>query len=1219
MGTKSNSKEVATTTTMTKGNTSGSPAVQQTGMIVEGGGAGMSSADKGSVAGCTKAGHPVDVVTGAVVDESVDIALPGLISVEWKRLYSSTFSDESTPLGKGGWTYALHQFIDVIDGDTVLRNEDGRNLHFPLVAPSDSTFRRAKRLTLKRGSGDTYEVYSLDTRLTRVFAPVVAGGRPFLREIRDPHGNAVKLTYAADKLVTVVDTAKREIRLAYDQLGRIIRVDVWSRGAIHQSLLYEYADGGELWKVTDALGYAETFEYDGYHRLVKTTLKNGVSFHYLFKGDSGRCIRTWGDGGLYTAELLFDDDAHTTVVTGNPAPRKYTYNAKKAVTRVETLDAGVVVEKDYDDDLFVLAERNGLGEETHWEYDERANLVKKTDAAGNETTFEYVDDLLRRIIAPGDLVTELERSSLGDLVGIRQPTGASRTAAFDEYGRIVGIYAKEGPLTRVSYDDEHNRMECLDLRGAATRYEYDALGLTVRRVDPLGRETRVEYDAKGQPTAITAPDGARSEFSWNALGLRTRVLNPLGEEVVYEYAGVGSLVRLTLPGGRDWRFAYDKEQRLLSIENPKAELYEFRYDRAGRVNEERTFDGRVLRYSFDLAGRLGRIEYPDDSWRTFEYNSLGRVTREASPDGDLVFVYDSVGRVLKATVEEMVGKTIVEYRRDAFGRIISEKEGEFELTYEYKPDDWLTVRRLSGGETTRYYVDPYNDIARIEHEGQRVTFERDAAHREVRRWAQRGGVEIQWNYSVMDNLLAQDVSAPSASTPGARSTIAQRSWEYDALGQPRSMSDRRWGTTRYDYDPLGELVAARNNARELFDYDAAGSVERQVSSLFQDASTWAIRQGNVLVRTGTHEYSYDERHRRVAKRVGATGATTAYLWDCRDRLREIRLPDGGRVSYTYDAFGRRVRKETLQPPAALDQRSTAVATARTTRYQWDGFVLAAEVDSDRGRRVFVHAPSSFVPVLQQEQGEVFTYVVDGMGTPRELVDSEGRVAWSAHYSAWGLVDGEQADPQSKFAGRVSSPLRFQGQYFDEESGLSYNWHRYFDPAVARWLSPDPLGIYGGSNAFAFDIAPTVGADPMGLASFLQTGTYGSLTNSDDRGDGMDAHELLQNAWLKANDIDGYSGRGSGISQDNPSIALPGYPRVQAGQDSIHKDCNAAQDAWEDDLGKMKATENINKNADALYDAMVKRGVNPKLARKKVDELKKQALAFAKAHVPKCKL
>jgi RHS repeat-associated protein len=63
---------------------------------------------------------------------------------------------------------------------------------------------------------------------------------------------------------------------------------------------------------------------------------------------------------------------------------------------------------------------------------------------------------------------------------------------------------------------------------------------------------------------------------------------------------------------------------------------------------------------------------------------------------------------------------------------------------------------------------------------------------------------------------------------------------------------------------------------------------------------------------------------------------------------------------------------------------------------------------------------------------------------------------------------------------LEQPFRFQGQQFDEETGLHYNRHRYYDPGIGRFVSQDPIGLLGGSNLFAYAPNPFGWIDPFGL-------------------------------------------------------------------------------------------------------------------------------------------
>ncbi|KWF78107.1 hypothetical protein WL93_25635 [Burkholderia diffusa] len=166
-----------------------------------------------------------------------------------------------------------------------------------------------------------------------------------------------------------------------------------------------------------------------------------------------------------------------------------------------------------------------------------------------------------------------------------------------------------------------------------------------------------------------------------------------------------------------------------------------------------------------------------------------------------------------------------------------------------------------------------------------------------------------------------------------------------------------------------------------------------------------------------------------------------------------------------------------------------------TLYGWDGDTLAYETSWDKRETThYVYEPGSFTPLLRVtgpavlEDGEneapeitsLAYYHCDQIGTPQELTDEAGEVAWSARYQAWGEareVIGEAA----RKAG-IANPLRFAGQYFDRETGLHYNRHRYYDPGSGRFVSKDPIGLAGGINAYLYADDPTGWIDPLGLTS-----------------------------------------------------------------------------------------------------------------------------------------
>ncbi|MDI3287316.1 RHS repeat-associated core domain-containing protein [Polyangium sp. 15x6] len=1023
-------------------------------------------------------GDPVDVGSGRVLDSAVDLELPGLIPFAWRRAYSSAQAHEQTALGTGGWTHCFEQWVFRDVGLTTFHDAEGRDVYFPELNPGQSSFHRSDRLLLTAMEGDVFELYSLDDRLTRVFAPIEGGEAAVLRSIRDAFGNEIALHYNANGLYRIVDTAAREIRVLSGGVdGRVSGVEIRVGGEVHDRVTYTYSSRGDLVAASDMLGNTVRYEYDIQHRIVKKTLKNGVSFYYAYDDRTDWCCRAWGDGGLHSGEIRVDLENRITYFTNAEEPRVFHWNADGLVVREETPDGILIRTCEYDRDQYLIAEGNGAGETTRHEYDARGNRVRTMDPAGNVTEYSYLDDLPTHRIGPDKLATRYGYGSKGELRQVAYPSGSQYRLEHDEQGRLISVDDGEHVVRRFGYDERHDCVVEVDARGATTQYAYDALGRAITRVDALGRMTRVEYDPLGRAVSITAPDGTVTRREHDAYGNVTQEVDALGGATEMEYSGTGKLSRMVRPDGTVWHLRYDGVERLRQILNPHGELYAFDYDTAGRVVAERTFDDRTLKYSYSDAGRVSSIAEPDGATRELRYDKLGGVLGDKTADSEIKFERDNLGRLLRAVLQERSGKVVTAFQRDELGLVAEERQNERAIQYRHDRFGRRTERVLSDGSTTRYGYGPDHELSWLEHDGRRFVLERDILGREVRR-AGAAGVEIRNTYDVMDRLAERAVVGRGGHTVSSR-----RSWRYDELGRVVEIGDERWGTTTYRYDSIGQLLQAKRRSYcEVFHYDATGSLRKIFEGLKgpRRGKAWDTAPGNLLRRSDRAEYEYDARGRRVKKVAlvdgeGArAGEVTTYRWDDRDRLREVLKASGERVLFTYDAFGRRVRKEVL--PAAGE------AGARVVEFVWDGDELAADLDSERGARVFVHEPGTFVPALQAEQGEVFAVVNDHLGMSKELVDKEGRVAWSAAHSAWGRVSEAHRDEAVRRGREVESPFRLLGQYADEETGLCYTRFRYFDAETGRWCSPDPLDVAGGSNLSGFDGSPISMVDPMGLQS-----------------------------------------------------------------------------------------------------------------------------------------
>lgn len=128
---------------------------------------------------------------------------------------------------------------------------------------------------------------------------------------------------------------------------------------------------------------------------------------------------------------------------------------------------------------------------------------------------------------------------------------------------------------------------------------------------------------------------------------------------------------------------------------------------------------------------------------------------------------------------------------------------------------------------------------------------------------------------------------------------------------------------------------------------------------------------------------------------------------------------------------------------------------------------------------FDQDPLWHTEVKPQPFDAIAWYQCDHLGTPMELTDEQGNVAWAGQYKAWGEVREERSDWAKQHG--LTNQIRFQGQYHDHETGLHYNRNRYYDPKTGRFIGLDPIRYSGGLNLFAYAANPIEWVDPLGLA------------------------------------------------------------------------------------------------------------------------------------------
>ena len=245
--------------------------------------------------------------------------------------------------------------------------------------------------------------------------------------------------------------------------------------------------------------------------------------------------------------------------------------------------------------------------------------------------------------------------------------------------------------------------------------------------------------------------------------------------------------------------------------------------------------------------------------------------------------------------------------------------------------------------------------------------------------------------------------------------------------------------------------------------------------------------GNLLSITdpegGITQYTHDALGNTLSQTDANNAANTrSYVYDTDNRLIEVHDASNAIIaSYRYDPFGRRISK-------TLNNGSQS----NTTYYFYSAEGLIAEADSNgQLTKSYGYAPGSTfstnplwmkVPASgTQTTATYYTYQNDHLGTPMKLLNQSGVTVWSATYDAFGRATVDAAST-------VTNNFRYPGQYYDAETGLHYNWMRYYDPNTGRYVTSDPIGLRGGINEYTYVNGNTLRwIDPNGLKMFCFPG------------------------------------------------------------------------------------------------------------------------------------
>ncbi|NPE50859.1 type IV secretion protein Rhs [Dickeya dadantii] len=1022
---------------------------------------------------------PVYIASGEVIESRTDIELGQTLPLVFERTYRSA-SAHTGLLGRGwhdSWSEVATVTRDGLNTHVVITLAQGYDIDFTFHQDVQAVYcPHYPEFTLHR-RGEGFSLWHRDQQTWRDFN-VVQGERRLLSAIHDSHDNRIEL----------VRDPKGYLRQLRHSDGVTLLL-VWQGEYLHQ---IQRTDGGQKTLLAE-------YRQDEQGRLVEADATH--AYHLYYEYDAAHRLTRWHDNDQTWARYEYDAQGHcvyTTCADGFLTAR-FDYLPDRVVM---TDGLGQRSEFGFNDLHLMSWETSPLGHVTRYEYDEVGNLLREISPAGRVVEFGYLDDT-GRVSTFTDASGHQWQYDYDDaqrLCDVTDPLGREWGWVYDAEGNPERLTGPDASEVRFTWNRYGLLTQVSDTAGEVqARLQYDHRQRLLSATDAESRTQQLRYDMQDRVVQWQRADGARFRLGYRRASwtLPEQLMRPDDKEERRQYDrhnnllsyvdGNGALWRQTFgpfdlltartdAEGRTWRYGYDKEsQQLTTVIAPDGSRWQWWLDADGRVIRERDMTGTETHYGYDEDGLCIRVRNGEGDSRHFLYDARGLLLRETAPDDTLHYRYDAAGRLTE--VSSATAHVQLDY--DLRDRVVREWHNGTLLTRQYDDAARTVTRTLTwdgdAGDTTGtlapltslFHYTRTGELRQVQlPDGADLTLTHDAAGRESHRSGGSGFVQ-QREYDVMGWLTREQSGA-----------------QHDGRLQPAQ-------TREYRYDGAGNLTGVRHNRdAEGYRLDATGRVQEVLSGgagkpvdttarfhytrsgLPQEAGRLTEWQAGRLVQHDDTHYQYDRAGRLIRKQVVQPGyrpQVWQYRWDSRNQLRVVDTPTGERWLYRYDPFGRRVGKR-------CDQK------AEETRYLWDGDQIAEIRHYRHGqlvaRRHWVY--NGWELVVQQRQhtggGWETDFVTSSQnGTPQALFAHDGTLRWQAPKATlWGQRQTEKSESPDP-------GLAFAGQFRDSESGLCYNRFRYYDPAGGCYVSPDPIGIRGGLNLYAYVKNPVSWIDPKGLA------------------------------------------------------------------------------------------------------------------------------------------
>lgn len=703
---------------------------------------------------------------------------------------------------------------------------------------------------------------------------------------------------------------------------------------------------------------------------------------------------------------------------------------------------------------------NALGQQTSFSnHTVTGQPGRMTDANGVITDFTY--DARGRLLTStlvdpvaGNLVTTYSYDFAGNITGVESPDGSTLAYEYNDNGDVVAVEDATG--ARIEYER--------DLEDNITRMQVrNAGGTLVRRVDQV-------WDGLKRLTAVVGVANTHASYGYDENGNRTSAADALNHSTLSAFDALDRLVSSTDALNAITGFGYDAEGNLATVTDPRNLATSYEYDGLGCLRRLTSPDTEVTLFSCDKAGNVASKTDARSVTVTYGHDAINRRTSavySGAPAETALYGYDATANgnlgIGRLTAAQNDGADVA-LKYDARGQVIVDARViggvNYSTGYAYDAAGRLATLTYPGGRTVTYARNAAGDITGVSTTAPGGSPETVAT---AITWEPFGPLATLTHGNGVTELRSYD--ADGYLTNIAVGSLFSRSYARDAAGRITGITDSDpLRSETYGYDNADRLTAADGpyGSRD-YGYDAVGNRTSQDEDGNASSYSYGSTSNRLYQITGSDAAALD---------YDAAGNTTekgdvTFAYNAANRLASVTVPGLSgpeTTTFAYTALGERVLKD---------------GPLGATHFHYDraGHLIAETSATGAVLREYLWLGDTPIALVAIRNAgtvpELFAVHTDHLDTALALTDSTQAVVWRYQREPFGqLVAGSNT---------VRWPLRFPGQYEDQETGLFYNYFRDYDPSVGRYVESDPIGLGGGVNTYGYVEGQPIGQiDPSGL-------------------------------------------------------------------------------------------------------------------------------------------